>query len=204
MLRRVDLVHPLRCACGAVQGHIESPQVAGRAVCYCRDCQAFARFLERADTVLDARGGTEVVATRPRHVHFTQGVEQLRCMSLKPGGLLRWYTACCHTPIGNLPADPRVPYVSLVRTCLPGSKAELDAVFGPCEVAVNTQGASAPVRATPVATLFAVLKILRAAIPERLSGRYRQNPFRRADTGAPIVAPLVLSAEQRRALRGEG
>jgi hypothetical protein len=50
---------PLRCRCGSVRGIAsEFARASGfRLVCYCKDCQAFARFLDRAD-VLDAAGGS--------------------------------------------------------------------------------------------------------------------------------------------------
>jgi len=41
-----------------------SPSTGLRFVCYCKDCQAFARFLERAD-VLDPAGGTDIFQMPP-------------------------------------------------------------------------------------------------------------------------------------------
>jgi hypothetical protein len=90
-------VHPLQCRCGTLQGYVSLANMAVRAVCYCKDCQAFARFLERSDdAVLNELGGTEIVAMLPRYVHFTQGLEALVCMSLSERGLLRWYSSCCN------------------------------------------------------------------------------------------------------------
>ena len=47
---------PLRCECGKIRGLAEGvAQSEGtRCVCYCGDCQAFARFLGR-DGILDGR-----------------------------------------------------------------------------------------------------------------------------------------------------
>jgi len=43
-----------------------APHSSFRFVCYCTNCQAFARFLERPD-VLDDAGGTDIVhICRPR------------------------------------------------------------------------------------------------------------------------------------------
>jgi hypothetical protein len=83
--------HPLQCRCGTLKGVVAHPEQAIRGECYCRDCQAFARFLGKTDGVLDAKGGTDVIATRPANVSFTAGVESLACMSLTDRGLLRWY-----------------------------------------------------------------------------------------------------------------
>jgi hypothetical protein len=56
----------LRCRCARVRGVARdvSPRHGLRLVCYCHDCRAFARFLERAD-VLDAAGGTDIFQMPP-------------------------------------------------------------------------------------------------------------------------------------------
>ena len=99
----------LRCRCGKLRGQVDTRRVAARAVCYCKDCQAYGRFL--ATPVLDPLGGTEVAATLPAAVRFDEGLEHLACMSLGPKGLYRWYADCCRTPIGNTPRDPRTSYL---------------------------------------------------------------------------------------------
>ena len=99
----------LRCRCGAIQGTVDSRHVYGRAVCYCTDCQAFARYLGSQDQVLNRQGGTEIVAILPAAVHFETGLDKLACMSLSDKGLLRWYASCCRTPIGNTPRDRKMP-----------------------------------------------------------------------------------------------
>ncbi len=66
-------------------------------------------------------GGTDVVATLPRHVRFTQGIEALACMSLSETGMLRWYARCCNTAIGNTPRNFKVSHVGLIHICLQGT-----------------------------------------------------------------------------------
>ncbi|WP_257386191.1 DUF6151 family protein [Tahibacter caeni] len=193
---------PLRCRCGNVQATLAEPQRAARAVCYCRDCQAFARFLGRAQLTLDRYGGTDIVATSPHRLRFTRGVEELRCMSLSEKGLLRWYAGCCNTPLANTPRDPALPYVGIVYDSLPESAAARDAAFGPARIALNTASATGTVAATPWATVAGMLRILRNVVAARVSGRYRDNPFFERGSGRPVVAPLVLTPEQRRSLYG--
>jgi Family of unknown function (DUF6151) len=62
---------PLRCRCGRVCGIANdvAPSVGFRLICYCKDCQAFARFLERSD-VLDAAGGTDIFQMPPGRVRI--------------------------------------------------------------------------------------------------------------------------------------
>ena len=194
---------PVRCRCGQLEGKLAFTERAGRAVCYCHDCQAFARFLGHPERILNDRAGTDVVATSPRFLRITRGKEQVRCMSLSEAGLLRWYTACCRTPIGNTPRDPKLSYVGLVHSCLAGSPVELDQAFGPAKVAINTASATGAVHATPWSTVGTVFKIARNVLGSRLSGEYRDNPFFRAGTAEPMVMPQVLTAAERHALRGD-
>lgn len=169
---------------------------AARAVCYCRDCQAYARFLGTPGITDDA-GGTEVVASLPKYVGFTDGVEAIACMSLSERGLLRWYARCCDTPIGNTPRSRKVPYVGVIHGCLEATAPPLDASFGPLRVAVNTGSARKAVRSTQMASTAAVLKLMSRALGDRLSGAYRHNPFFDSATGAPIRSIRVLSQTER-------
>ncbi|MFP5391307.1 MAG: DUF6151 family protein [Gammaproteobacteria bacterium] len=187
---------PIRCTCGQLQGYIESGHVAARALCYCRDCQAYARFLD-GGTILDAQGGTEVVATLPKAVHFTQGEAQLACMSLKPKGLYRWYAKCCRTPIGNTPRPQKVAYAGMVRACLAATDEELKQALGDVRVPVNTESARGPVKSNGLRFVAAGLKISRMVLGARLSGAYKQNPFYKGDTNVPVREPEVLDPEAR-------
>jgi len=70
---------PLRCACGEIRGTAlaASPTTGSRVICYCNDCQAFARFLGRPG-VTDEHGGTDIYQLAPGRVRFTAGAEALR------------------------------------------------------------------------------------------------------------------------------
>lgn len=189
----------LRCRCGKLQGELDTRRVAARAVCYCKDCQAFARFLKAQDTVLDAAGGTEVEAALPAALRFTAGTEHLACMSLSPKGIYRWYASCCNTPVGSTPRDPKMSYVGLVRTCLDAPDAELDRALGSARFTANTGSAHGNVKATPVNAALGVAKLGLALLKARVGGGYRSNPFFDA-AGAPIRAPRVLTREERAAV----
>lgn len=188
----------LRCRCGKLRGQVDAGGVAARAVCYCKDCQAYGRFL--GTDVLDPLGGTEVAATLPAAVRFDAGLEHLACMSLGPKGLYRWYASCCRTPIGNTPRDPRTAYVGLVRTCLDAQEAELTEALGPLRCRVETQSAAGPVKSTPLSTARAGCGIGWMIVRARLGGAYRNNPFFRPQAGEPVKPVQVLSLEERKAL----
>jgi hypothetical protein len=189
--------HPLQCQCGTLKGHVSPPDMAKRAICYCKDCQAFARFLERADTVLDERGGTEIVATLPRHVHFTEGLESLACMSLSDRGLLRWYTSCCNTPIGNTPRDMKISYAGLIHSCLAKRAPSLQDSFGPVRMVIQTKSAKGDVKSRPISNVITLLNIMKSIIGTRISGGYRRNPFFVEGSATPIRQPRVLTREER-------
>jgi hypothetical protein len=187
--------HPLRCRCGTLQGHVRVARTATRALCYCRDCQAYARFL--GGDLLDGAGGTEVVATQPANVRFDAGLESLACLSLSPRGILRWYAQCCRTPIGNTPRDPRIAYVGLVQACL-GDEPARRASFGPVRLAVNRSSARGHAAAAPrIHAAIALCNLGTSLLAARVSGRYRQTPFFDAASGEPVRKPHVLSPAER-------
>ncbi len=193
------MTHPLRCRCGTLRGQVSRPEKATRGVCYCKDCQAFAHFLGTTGDILDEKGGTDVVATQPRHVSFTQGVERLACMSLSDKGMLRWYASCCNTPIGNTPRQMKLSHVGLVHTCLQGSPGSLDAAFGPVRMRVNTQSAqgAAKPKTLPLSTVVAIVKFMGSLLRARLDGSYQHTPFFVPGPGTPVVNPKVLTPDER-------
>jgi hypothetical protein len=185
--------HPLRCRCGTLRGRVRLPATTGRAICYCKDCQAYAHFLQRADDVLDEAGGTDIVAMAPAQLQIEQGLDHLACMSLSKRGILRWYASCCNTPIGNTPRDRKVHYVGLVHNCL--SAQPMDASFGPARVRLNTESARSRVASTPAALVSVMFTLMRVLLPAGFGGRYRNNPFFTAD-GSPLRVPQVPAAAE--------
>jgi len=138
-----------------------------------------------------------VVATLQQDVAITKGAEVLACMSVKEGGLLRWYAGCCNTPIGNTMRGPKFSYVGLMHNCLEHSGKPLDEAFGPVKMRVNTTSAKQPVAATPFVTVISVLRLSGPIVMARLDGSYRRTPFFSAADLRPVAAPKVLSAEER-------
>jgi hypothetical protein len=189
--------HPLQCRCGTVKGFVKARRSANRAICYCRDCQAFARFLGRTDDILDARGGSDVIQVAPSNVRFTEGQGSLACLRLSPTGVLRWYARCCNTPIGNTLATPKISFVGLLHTCLANAGMSLDDSFGPVRTWANTGSASGDPKPRPRGLGRTVLWLTATILKARITGRYRQTPFFAAGTGAPVVPPRVLDRAER-------
>lgn len=188
--------HPLRCRCGTLKGHVSRPDKATRLVCYCKDCQAFAHFLGRPQDILDGMGGTDVAATRAEFISFTEGADNLACMSLSDKGLLRWYARCCNTPIGNTPRDHKLPHVGLIHTCLANPSQTLDSSFGPVRMHTGSKSAQGKPPSMPLSGAVALLRIFASLIPARLNGSYRHTPFF-DERGTPVVTPKVLTRAER-------
>jgi hypothetical protein len=189
--------HPLRCQCGTLQGDVTHTESVCRGVCYCKDCQAYAHFLGKADEILDEMGGTDVVATLPQHVTFTHGIEALACMSLSDKGMLRWYASCCNTPIGNTSRDFKVSHVGLVHSCLENPPTSLDSAFGPVRMQVGKKSAKGTPQGMAVSTTVSILKFMGRLIGARLDGSYKNTPFFDPATGTPRVSPKVLTPDER-------
>jgi hypothetical protein len=193
------MAHPIACRCGTLKGSLENPRKAVRGICYCKDCQAFAHFLGQAGTVLDAQGGSDVLAVHPGAVQFSQGQHALACMSLSDKGMLRWYASCCNTPIGNTGRDPKMAHVGLLHSCMGSSVHDIERDFGPVRMRVQTRSA----RGDPKPRQHGLLAVLPGfalrLLAARIGGSWRHTPFFGAD-GMPVVTPTVLDAAQRAAL----
>src|ERR1700704_6621408 len=122
---------PIRCRCGRMRGVASnvSPSSGFRFVCYCGDCQAFARFLDRAD-VLDPAGGTDIFHMPSGRVKLTTGTDVMRCLRFSDQ-VLRWYTDCCLTPIANTAAGPRFPIAGIIHSFMDHGPAHCPANGAP-------------------------------------------------------------------------
>jgi hypothetical protein len=194
------MTHPLRCTCGAVRGAVEHERLASHSICYCRDCQAFARFLGREADLLDARGGCENIQALPKDVTFREGVQHLACVRLSDTGLLRWYAACCNTPIGNTTATSKLPFVGLARACLESTSPTVAASFGTVRHCTYVGGARGQPRPKPFGGPGLLLWLIRNRLRARFTGGFDVNPFFDTATDRPIVPPKVLSPVERERL----
>lgn len=184
----------LHCECGQVQGRVDTGQAYVRAACYCSDCQAYARFLGRP-AIIDADGGTDIVAMNPSAVHITSGHQHIACMSFSGKGLLRWYADCCRTPLGNTSRDAMVSYVGMLAYNLATPSAVNEAFGSKGRPPPNGGFATELLETTPLAFLLDRLGSVREFFAARVR-KQRPSLFFDAD-GQPIRSPEVLSAAQR-------
>lgn len=118
-------------------------------------------------------------------------------MSLSDRGLLRWYSSCCNTPIGNTPRDFKTSYVGLIHSCLAKRAPSLQDSFGPVRMVLQTKSAKGPVKSTPMSNVLTLLRIVKSMIATRISGNYKRNPFFVEASGIPIKQPRVLTKAER-------
>ena len=187
----IDL--PLRCRCGQVTGVATGASAATgfRFVCYCKDCQAFARWLERAD-VLDPAGGTDIFQMPPARLRLSGDVDGLRCVQ-RSSKVLRWYAACCRTPIANTAARPGFPLVAVIHAFIDRDALgrSLDEALGRPRCRIYERSAVGPIPPSapppPSASLF--LGRARLMLAWWLRGLARPTPFFDERTKAPRAQP---------------
>lgn len=184
----------ITCRCGTLKGVLQAVGPKDGAItCYCRDCQTAAHALGVSD-ILDDYGGTEVYQTLQARITFTAGQENLACLRLSPKGLLRWYAACCNTPIANTMPSKAMTFVGLPVVALPDYREALRFPRG----TINVKWAQ-----NPPATLKdkGMARVIWGALSRQLVAMVkgdRATPFFDAE-GDPVVEPRVLSLEERRA-----
>jgi hypothetical protein len=183
-----------------------APASAFRLVCYCKDCQGFARVLDRAD-VLDAAGGTDIEQMPPGRVKLTAGSDAVQSLRFS-NRVFRWYASCCRTPIANTSSSARVPFFGLVHSFI-GVEAEarsrnriLDEILGQPLCRIYERSASGPLPPDAPAPASLGLYALRAAkvLGWWWHGLGRPNPFFDDRTGAPLSQPRVVTGSERAAL----
>ena len=186
-------MHPIQCKCGSVRGQIEGTGTSSRVICYCTDCRAFAHFLGQAEEVLDAQGGTEIVQIAQPRLRILKGVEHLACLRLSPNGMLRWYAACCCTPLGNTMDKRKIGFIGLIHSSL--DSARMDSDFGISIARLNTSTALGATKPVQNGLPGVIARFIWLVLVTRFSGRYKNSQLFNS-TGAPIVQASILSPEE--------
>jgi len=187
---------PLKCNCGEVAGTAidVSARSGTRVICHCDDCQAFARYLEQQDDILDENGGTDLFQIYPCQFKVTKGADILRCLRLRPKGLLRWYTDCCKTPVANS-ISAKIPFVGVFHGFM-DDEGSRDQNLGPVRCRVQGKyalgdGSEADIH--PKYPPGLSLRIARKMFIGKLSGKSRPNTLF-DPAGRPISKPTIVSS----------
>jgi hypothetical protein len=166
-------------------------------VCYCKDCRAFARWLERSQ-ILDAAGGTDIVQMARGRVVFDAGLEHVACVRLSAKGLHRWYASCCRTPIGN--TLPAIPFMGVIDAFFDPTDAERRKAAIPPLSRIQIGSATGPVPPHSAPLLPMIVRIIGLVISWRIRGLGGETLFD-SRTRKPRVEPRVLTLTERAALR---
>ena len=185
----------IRCQCGEVKGQLREPAFErhNHLVCYCKDCQAFARFVGAKDT-MNPRGGTDIVQVSCADVTITGGQESLACMKLTKGGLHRWYASCCNTPVGNAPGVG-MPFIGLIHDCLQPVE-QIDRRFGPVSFVVFKSSAIGEEKPKSLGMPLGFVRFLSLVLAAKFRGDGENHPFFTA-SGDPVAVPRVLDEAER-------
>jgi hypothetical protein len=177
------------------------PEQGNRVLCYCDDCQAFARYLG-TEGMMDACGGTEIYQVFPAQIRLSAGTEQLKLLRLSEKGLLRWYTACCRSPVGNMISSPRSPFVGLFRGILAVEDDALEAAIGPVVGRIHGRFAvgGCPPGVHPRAPAGLLWRSLHFLGQGFFRGKYAPSPFFDSATGKPVREAQVLTRQERAGL----
>jgi hypothetical protein len=189
----------IRCRCGALRGTLrqDASSPGFRVVCYCDDCQAFARFLGDADFVLDANGGTDILQLSPARLELTEGTDRLACARVTAKGPLRWYASCCRTPIGNTLPTFQVPFLGLINACIDTGGRSLDEVLGPVSARFMAQFAKGRLSTRDAQAPYSIAHVLRLVVSMlrwRLRGDHKRSPFSDAATAEPVAAAQKIES----------
>jgi hypothetical protein len=193
---------PLRCRCGRVRGTARdvAPDAGFRFVCYCTDCQAFARFLDRPD-VLDRAGGTDIFHMPAGRVRFSAGKEAVRALQFS-NRVFRWYADCCRTPIANT-AGPRFPVIGLIHAFMDhvaDGRSRDEALGAPlCRLFEHSATGPLPLDAPPPRSFSLAARRVPTLLGWWLRGLGRPNPFFDDRTNAPISQPRIVTPGERAA-----
>ena len=179
----------LSCQCGKVKGTARnvSAKTGNHLVCYCSHCQAFMKELGKEE-LLDANGGSDIFQLPPCNLVIHQGQDQLRCLKLTRKGPLRWYTACCNSPVANV-FSAGMPLVGLLTSFIPiaANRANLGAVrfYVQGQDAIGTPPHSV---IHPKFPSKLIRRIMRQAFWGKLLGRQKPSPFF-TEEGEPVCKP---------------
>ncbi|QYJ05946.1 DUF6151 family protein [Qipengyuania flava] len=189
------------CECGSVAGVVEqvSPSEGDRVVCHCVDCRDLVRHLGQEDCVLDELGGTDLYQSRCARVKIHAGREHLASLHMTEGKTLRWYAACCNSPMFNTYANGKVPYVTTLLAN--ADKAKADDLLGPPIGHVFPEQATGDGSAlTPMPFSRLMRRFFGRMLKDLFSGDRRRSALFDARTLEPIAPPRRLTEAEQTAL----
>jgi hypothetical protein len=143
---------------------------------------------------LDAAGGTDIFQMAPARVKLIEGTDAIRCVSISKK-VLRWYTECCRTPIGNTAANPRFPIVAIIHSFMDHDGHPRDDVLGRplCRIYERSATGPLPPNAPPSPSLKVFGRRASKLLGWWVQGLNRPTPFFDDRTKAPRALPGAVA-----------
>lgn len=184
----------IQCDCGKFQALLKHfPKASpGRLVCYCDDCQSYAKKIGRED-ILDEFGGTEVIPAYPNDFVIQEGKEHLKCFKLSPKGLHRWTAACCNTPIVN--TMPKFPWLGIPRNVYTNADSNALAAFGKVRSRIKGKfkTGDAPFKISDDLGFMDALTVIPFIAKGFIFKKFSSSPFLKDDGKTPMSEPHYLN-----------
>lgn len=184
----------IQCDCGKFKAELlnfpkSSP---GRLVCYCNDCQDYARKLKRED-VLDPYGGTQVVPVYPNDFKILEGEEYLKCNQLREKGLKRWSVTCCNTAVVNTMS--KFPWAGIPHNLFTNAEPGCLEKLGPIRSRIKGKfkTAEAPFKISEDMKLKDILVVLPFILKGFALKKFNHSPFFKEDGKTPIKDVEILA-----------
>ncbi len=187
------------CDCGKFKATLNDVTAAtgSHVVCYCKDCQAFAATLDRINEVLDDNGGTPIFQTSPFRLKIREGGEHLTALRLTGGPLLRWYTSCCHQPIGNTLNSTKLPFIGLIALGQMADDPEAARnALGPSRGGIYTECSWRPFQGKRAFMPGLLVAMMKRVLGTKLAGKSLETPLFN-EAGEPIVDARRVSKTER-------
>lgn len=169
------------CRCGSVSGTLSgiNPKEGTHLVCHCDSC---VKAMTKAGIVADK--GVAIFQTTPDRIKIDKGLDKLEPRQWTPGGLYRWHTICCDTPMFNTMGSPSLPFTGMLIENFADPS-----VVGPPIAQGHVVGDDGKPRY--INGNMILWRFFKRTLTAKLTGRGRKNPFFGADR-KPIAPPTPL------------
>lgn len=188
----------MQCDCGKVRGHTDdiNPQSGNRIHCCCADCQSFASLMDlekkrsTSNQIVDEFGGTDIFQMPIAYVNITEGNEHIACLRLSHKGLYRWYTTCCHTPIGNT-LDGKMPFIGIIHNFMDKNMSR-DSILGRSKGYIHCQHSTKVIPEELKGSYFKIAaRIVSKLLVWKIKGLNQPSSFFTSNK-QPVVIPKIL------------
>ncbi len=119
--------------------------------------------------------------------------------------MIRWYSACCKTPIGNVMPSSKFPYVGVIHSVIdvPDGARPREQILGPIHWRIHGKFGigTLPPGTLQGAPLSLIINTIQFVVFGLLRRKNKPSPFFDLLSGQPVVAPLILADSEYEALR---